>query len=97
MIKTGAKPDKFSIIDTNSSCTIGHIKFALRHALHVPTPLQRIYDVHANQLPTCRTLSQCGVQNREMLFMVVQGSEECVFDCVRCSVAWARLVGQPGM
>jgi hypothetical protein len=53
--------------------------------------------VHANQLPTCRTLSQCGVQNREMLFMVVQGSEECVFDCVRCSAAWARLVGQPGM
>ena len=93
MIKTGAEPDKFSIVDTSSSCTIGNIKLDLMRALHVPIPLQRIYDKHAIQLPSYRTLSHCGLQDDEMLFMVEQCSEECEFDCVSCSAAWARLVG----
>ena len=93
MIKTGTKPDKFSIIDTSSSCTIGYLKIALRRALRVPITLQRIYDLHANQLSTSRTLSHCGVQEGDVLFMVKQGSGECEFDCVTCSAAWARLAG----
>ena len=93
MIKTGAEPDKFSIVNTSSSRTIYYIQLALMRTLHVPIALQRIYDKHANQLPSYRTLSHCGLQDCEMLFMVEQCSEECEFDCVSCSAAWARLAG----
>ena len=50
---------------------------ALRQELNVPIELQRIYDLYANQFLTCDTLSDCGVQDRDTLFMVEQASADC--------------------
>ena len=89
-IKTGV--NKYYILDASGSMRIAHVKMALRQALNVPIPLQRIYDLYANQFATCDTLSDCGVQDRDTLFMVEQASADCDHECACCAIKWLRLV-----
>ena len=89
-IKTGA--NKYFILQASGSMPIAQGKMALRQALNVPIPLQRIYDLYANQLATCQTLSDCGVQDRDTLYMVEQCSVDCDHECACCARKWAMLV-----
>ena len=89
-IKTGE--NKYYIMDASGSMPIAFVKMALRQELNVPIELQRIYDLYANQFPTCDTLSDCGVQDRDTLFMVEQASADCDHECACCARKWVRLV-----
>ena len=79
-------------MDASGTMRIAHVKTVLRQKRNVSIPLQRIYDLYANQLATCRSLSECGVEDGDTLFMVEQCSVECDFECVGCARKWARLV-----